>query len=588
MRIPASSSFCLVLLACVRNEPTAPIAEPAPLTEPIPDLGEGARAKDESHGAGSAGILGALEDHSAAFPEFSSGMGGLIGTEGTQVGTGGLGSQGSGLGAGGIEGQPLGGLRVGSGKGGYGSGRFGQPLREALGTEHYTNPGIHGPVLTESDPLSTFSIDVDTASFAIARRYLEGNQLPPVDSVRVEEFINAQDFVYGAPHGDAPFAVNMEATPSPIEANHHVLRVGVKAAEPPTERLPVHLTFLVDVSCSMAATDKLPLAQKALHHLVDNLEPEDRVAVVTYAGNTAVTLHPTTVEDRDLIHDAIRSLRQGGGTSMDNGMHLAYGLALEHLAPGTENRVIVLSDGDANIGRTSHVSILKSLEGYADQGISLSTIGFGRGNYRDTLMEQLANKGDGNYFYIDRLEEAQKVFGEKLLGTLQTVARDVKIQVDFNPDAVQSYRLIGYENREIADADFRKDAVDAGEIGAGHTVTALYDLVLKDQPDGPLATVRMRSKPPGPDAPAVERYTELPSDAIHTEFAAASRDFRIAWTAATFAELLRGSPYVSEFSYSTLAETGRRARRSADDDALIELIETADRLGTDTRVSTGD
>jgi len=310
---------------------------------------------------------------------------------------------------------------------------------------------------------------------------------------------------------------------------------------PPTERPPAHLTFLVDTSGSMGSPNKLPLA--------------------------------------------IDSLRTGGGTAMGAGMDLAYQMASDMYLHGHENRVIVLSDGDANIGRTSHDQILASIQQYAEEGITLTTVGFGMGNYKDTLMEQLANQGDGNYFYVDRIGEAKRIFGTGLAGTLQTIAKDVKIQVAFDPGTVRAYRLIGYENREIADDDFRNDAVDAGEIGSGHAVTALYELTLRDVARRhqriPVATVHVRAKEPGPDGPA--REWETPYFATHRaeRFSDADSDLKIAWVAAAFAEKLRGSPHVAELSWPALVASARRAQRGveADTDLLENIIRAAQLSG---------
>ncbi len=450
-------------------------------------------------------------------------------------------------------------------------------------TEGYTHYGVNPMTLSTRDRLSTFSIDVDTASYSIARRKLQSGQLPPTSSVRVEEFVNAQDYGYTAPTGDAPFAVYLEAAPNPFQDGRHVLRVGVKGAEIDSDdRAPVHLTFLVDVSGSMSSHDKLGLAKRSLHELVENLQPQDTVALATYAGHVARVLDPMPVTSSNsrTIHRAIDRLESGGGTGMSSGVDLAYELASSSFVKGEENRVIVLSDGDANIGPSSHTEILRQIKGYSERGITLSTIGFGMGNYKDVMMEQLANNGDGNYFYIDSMAEAQEVFGEDLSGTLQVIAKDVKIQVEFNPEAVYSYRLIGYENRDIADRDFRNDRVDAGEIGAGHTVTALYDVVLADGGEAELATVRLRNKQPGADSPAVEWSTPFPSELLHSGYATAGSDLRLAYGAATFAELLRGSPYGAEVTYSQLYELVADASRRghAEDAELLALIATAGQL----------
>jgi len=475
------------------------------------------------------------------------------------------------------------GVAVGSSQGGNpnigGAAQDGQTII-VRAAEKSVNYGVNPDVLTGRDALSTFSIDVDTASYALARSSLNRGFLPDPASVRVEEFVNAQDYDYRPPVDGSPFTVLMDAAPNPVRSGHQLLRVAIQAQAPQIDRLPVHLTFLVDTSGSMQSRDKLFLAQRSLHFLVDQLGPEDRVALVTYAGSSRVVLEPTSAYDKARIHEAIDSLTSGGGTAMGSGMHLAYDLALETLVPGTENRVIVLSDGDANIGRTSHEDILSSLEGYAKRGISLSTVGYGRGNYNDTLMEQLADHGDGNYYYIDDFAEARKVFGEHLSGTLRTVARDVKVQVEFSEEAVISYRLLGYENRDIADADFRADPVDAGELGSGHGVTALYDVILVDRPKGDLATVRVRSKPPGVDAPAVEGEWSLSSRALHSEYPDASRDLRLAFSAALFAERLRGSPYAVEVSYVQIAKFAGEARA---EDGLVELIERAGELSGESR-----
>ena len=455
------------------------------------------------------------------------------------------------------------------------------PPRDVVSnSEDYEDYGVNGFVLSSSDNQSTFSVDVDTASYAIARSKIQSSRLPPEAAVRVEEFVNAFDYNYAQPKS-GPFDVHMEAAPHPFVANHHVLRVGVQGRALRGERKPVHLTFLVDVSGSMSSPNKLGLAQKALHHLVDNLGPEDTVALATYAGSDRIVLQPTYTTRKAKIHAAIDGLRSGGGTAMNSGMEAAYKLAKDNYLPSVENRVIVLSDGDANIGRSSQDEILKTIKRYANEGITLTTVGLGMGNYKDVMMEQLANKGDGNYYYLDSYKEAQKVFGEDLSGTIETIARDVKIQVEFDPEAVRSYRLVGYENRDIADKDFRKDEVDAGEVGSGHQVTALYEVVLADnvKDKAALATLRMRAKPPGPDAPAKEYSWSVPVDALGGEFEEAGPDTRMAWTVATFAEKLRGSPYASEVSWGQIAQMARDANQGTEDHTeLIDLIDRASQL----------
>ncbi|MFT5586769.1 MAG: Ca-activated chloride channel family protein [Cognaticolwellia sp.] len=558
-----------------------------------------------------------MDEGGALRSKESVSLNGLVGSE---LGTGGLGTRGSGLGGGGTA-EGIGGLGTkgrGTGTGsvagapatygartpertsksGYSVGAMVLGARGTLtpdpvvaavdvaeNTEGYVNYGTNDMTLVEGDRFSTFAVDVDTASYAMARRKLNEGLLPDHASVRVEEFVNAMDYAYKAPAqgSDAPFAVFMEAAPSPWEPSHHVMRVAVQGMEL-TERPPVHLTFLVDTSGSMSQADKLPLAQEALMELVEGLGPQDTVALGTYAGSTQMILGPTSASQGSTINAAIAQLRSGGGTAMSNGMEMAYQMASESYVHGHENRVIVLSDGDANIGRTSHEEILRTVQHHAEEGITLTTVGFGMGNYQDAMMEQLANKGDGNYFYVDTAKEARKVFGEDLAGTLVTIAKDVKIQVEFNPDAVIGYRLLGYENRDIADKDFRNDRVDAGEIGSGHAVTALYDVVLRDgAEDMELATVRLRAKKPGPDSVAKEWATTFSPAHMHSEIGDASADLRLAVAVASFAELLRGSPYAAELRYSDVLKLAQGAtlRGVAEHTELLSMIEKAALLAGD-------
>lgn len=457
------------------------------------------------------------------------------------------------------------------------------------GTEDYTDYGVNPYTMVVDDALSTFSIDVDTASYAIARKKIEAGALPPLEGVRVEEFINYLDYGYTGPSqaSEAPFAVHMAAMPDPFRDNRHILRVGVQAKEVSRdEREPVHLTFLVDVSGSMSSPDKLPLAQQSMHMLVDSLREDDTVALATYAGRVARILEPTSAGNKRAIHDAISSLQSGGSTGMSSGIDLAYEMAWESFEKGHENRVIVLSDGDANVGRTSWDEMLSQIKGYADRGVTLSTIGLGMGNYKDTLMEQLSNKGDGNNFYIDDADQARRVFVEDLGGTMVTVARDVKIQVEFNEESVLAYRLLGYENRDIADKDFRNDKVDAGEVGSGHNVTALYEVILAEGYDRELATVRLRWEQPGADVDqggsgGRERaYTFRDRDLAET-VSMAPRTLRMAYATATFAEILRHSPAAQELSMDELIAFAKASKRPGEDDdaEVVALMEKARALG---------
>jgi Ca-activated chloride channel family protein len=315
--------------------------------------------------------------------------------------------------------------------------------------------------------------------------------------------------------------------------------------------------------------------------LVDGLREDDTVGICTYAGRVAAILQPTSAGNKRAIHDAIEGLESGGSTAMSAGIDIAYEMAWNSFREGQENRVIVLSDGDANVGNTSWEVMLQNIKGYADRGVTLSTVGFGMGNYKDTLMEQLANKGDGNNYYVDGRDQAQRLFVEDLGGTLLTIARDVKIQVEFNPESVYSYRLVGYENRDIADKDFRNDRVDAGEVGAGTNVTALYDVILRDGYTRELATVRLRWEAPGADKAATERAFRFSHTALKETSYLTSRSTRIAYSAAIFAEILRHSPSAAEISLERLAQFATQAARPGekDDMELVELIRRADALG---------
>ncbi len=449
----------------------------------------------------------------------------------------------------------------------------------AVNSEQYVDHGVRQWQDPDEDHLSTFSVDVDTASYTIARRKLKQGRLPPPASVRTEEFINYFEYDYAPPTGPQPFAVHMEAAPSPFEPKLHLLRIGIKGEEAKGEkRKPVHLTFLVDSSGSMRSRDKIGLLKRSLRFLVDQLQEGDTVALCTYAGSVHKVLDPTGMQRRDEIQAAIAGLDAGGSTAMASGLQLAYQLAYANIEGDAVNRVIVCSDGDANVGRTEHGPMLKSIRHYAEEGVTLSTIGFGMGNYKDHRMEQLADKGNGNYYYIDTFSEAKKVFGKQLMGTLQVIAKDVKIQVDFDSGLVEKYRLVGYENRDIADRDFRDDRVDAGEIGAGHTVTALYELELAE-PRSRFCTVRIRWKKPKGVRADEKAYPFAPGD-MKAEFAQSSRDFRRAVAAAALAENLRHSPFTESWTIEKAQQLARQAlsRESKLELGLIELIDTSARL----------
>ncbi len=329
---------------------------------------------------------------------------------------------------------------------------------------------------TSRAPLSTFSIDVDTASYANVRRYLNDGQLPPKDAVRIEELINYFQYDYPQPIGDVPFSVNTEVATCAWKAKHKIVSIGLQGKKVSLDNVPPsNLVFLLDVSGSMNDPRKLPLLKDALRILVNQLSTKDRVAIVVYAGGSGLVLPSTN--NRGEILNALNNLEAGGSTNGGQGIQLAYKVALDNFIQGGNNRVILATDGDFNVGLTNDNDLVKLVEDKRRSGVFLSVLGFGTGNTNDSMMEKLADKGNGNYAYIDSQEEARKALGEQAAGTLYTIAKDVKIQIEFNPAKVAGYRLIGYENRLLADKDFNDDKKDAGEIGAGHSVTALYEII---------------------------------------------------------------------------------------------------------------
>lgn len=332
--------------------------------------------------------------------------------------------------------------------------------------------------LVSKDPLSTFSVDVDRASYSIVRKYLTTNQLPPQDAVRVEEMINYFRYDHPQPHGSDPVTIFTDMTDCPWNLKHKIVQIALKAKDIKKDHLPPsNLVFLIDVSGSMDQPDKLPLVQQAFRLLVGQLRPQDRVAIVVYAGAAGLVLPSTSGLDKAAILGAIDRLEAGGSTAGAAGINLAYNIAKENFLKNGNNRVILATDGDFNVGVSSDAELIRLIELKRNDGIFLTVLGFGDGNYQDNKMEQLADKGNGNYSYCDNLMEAQKVFVAEIGGTLNTVAKDVKLQIEFNPKHVQAYRLIGYENRKLENEDFNNDKKDAGDMGAGHEVTALYEIV---------------------------------------------------------------------------------------------------------------
>ncbi len=447
-----------------------------------------------------------------------------------------------------------------------------------------------------SQPLSTFSIDVDTASYAKTRMYLMKNHLlPPPDAVRIEELVNYFVYDYQGPRGEAPFSTEVEVARCPWKPNHLLAKIGVQAARLDIDaRPPSNLVFLLDVSGSMNHPDKLPLLKRGMKMLVDQLNENDRVAIVVYAGAAGLVLDATSGDQKQTILDAFSALKAGGSTNGGKGVQLAYRVALEHFIPGGVNRVLLCTDGDFNVGVTSPGELIRFAEKQARGGVRLSVLGFGMGNHNDSLLEQLSNKADGNYAFIDDDQEARKVLVEQLSGTLVTVAKDVKIQVEFNPAQVAAYRLIGYENRLLHAEDFNDDQKDAGEIGAGLSVTALYEIVpvgaktdvkaghvdpLKYQSrpapsdtaqSSELFTVKLRYKQPQSDA---SQLISLPVENHTTPFAAASPDFKFAAAVAAFGMLLRESAYCGQATWESVLQLAREGSQQKSDAYRAEFIE---------------
>ncbi|WP_375739617.1 von Willebrand factor type A domain-containing protein [Pseudomonas boanensis] len=462
--------------------------------------------------------------------------------------------------------------------------------------QHLANNPVHA---VASDPVSTFSIDVDTGSYANVRRFLNGGQMPPDDAVRLEELVNYFPYHYPLPEGDVPFGIGIEVAQTPWNPQSCLLRVAIKASDRQVEQLPpANLVFLVDVSGSMDRREGLPMVQGTLKLLVDQLRPQDRVSLVTYAGEARVVLASTSGSDKAKIRLAIDQLSAGGSTAGESGIQLAYAEAQKGLLKDGINRILLATDGDFNVGISDFETLKQLAADRRKTGVSLTTLGFGVDNYNERLMEQLADAGDGNYAYIDNLREARKVVVDQLSSTLAVVARDVKLQLEFNPAQVSEYRLLGYENRALKREDFSNDKVDAGEIGAGHTVTALYEIVpvggkgwleplryqKATQPEGragELAWLRIRYKTPGAEqSTLLER--PIPAGAV-AKLGEASEDLRFAAAVAAFAQQLKGGQYTGAF---TMADSAGLARGARGDDRFglrgefIQLVELAQSLHT--------
>ncbi|MBQ8175658.1 MAG: VWA domain-containing protein [Oscillospiraceae bacterium] len=467
---------------------------------------------------------------------------------------------------------------------------------EYYNTEEYNEIIENGYKSVAANPLSTFSVDVDTASYANVRRMIEyGDYINP-DAVRIEEFINYFDYDYSEPTTNDPFSVNVEMSDCPWNEETKLMLVGLKAEDiKKSEREPLNLVFLIDVSGSMFSEDKLPLVQKAFTMLTETLTEDDRISIVTYAGDEKVVLKGTSGEDKDKIIDAINSLEAGGSTYGEAGINRAYDLAEKYFIDGGNNRVILATDGDLNVGLSSEEELTELIEEKRESGVFLSVLGFGTGNVKDDRMEALADHGNGNYSYIDSEMEAKKVLVEEMAGTLYTVAKDVKIQVEFNPVNVSGYRLIGYENRALADKDFHDDTKDAGEIGAGHTVTALYEIVLNESgtsiPEAELKyqqntstgnknellTVSLRYKEPDEDE---SKLLAVPvTDEVYTKKMPENLTFAAA--VAEFGMVLRNSEFKGSASCEQILELLEDYDYRSDDykTEFVYLVRTMDKRG---------
>jgi len=418
------------------------------------------------------------------------------------------------------------------------------PIFKAVGLNPFVN--------VNQNAFSTFSMDVDTASYTLARNYMLKGFLPPAESVRTEDFINFFDYAYKPPT-DKLFAIYTDCAPTPFQRGLHLLKIGVEGKRlAHDEKRHAVLTFVIDTSGSMSEPDRLGLIQKSLRLLIDQLDPADSVAIVQYDSHARLVLDRTMVTDKKAILAALDGLQTSGSTNLEEGMREAYKLASRRFVPGAANRILLLSDGAANIGSTSASDILAQVESSRKQGIYCSVFGFGIGTYNDDMLKTLASKGNGTYAFIDSMDEAKRVFVEQLAGTLNVIAADAKIQIEFNPERVKRYRQIGYEERQLKKEQFRDDTVDAGEVGSGQSVTALYELELDGQKEGPIGTVRVRYRNTGTGK--IEEFARPISQSdISRTFEATDVRFKLAAAVAEFSEILRGSDFAKGSSYKDVA-----------------------------------
>jgi len=467
------------------------------------------------------------------------------------------------------------------------------PNGEDVDAMFFKNYGVNPFIDTEDDHLSTFATDVDTGSYTVCRGYLQDGHLPPDEAVRVEEFVNYFDYGYAAPQEDV-FAVYAAAAPWKFgegRKNSYLLRLALKAQQISEEnRKGAILTFVIDVSGSMNRENRLGLVKKCLRMLVKKLRPEDRIGIAVYGSRGRKVMGHKGLDEKNEILATIESLGAGGSTYAEEGIRIGYEMAEKAYKKGYINRVILCSDGVANVGQTGADDILEVIKKKAEKGVTLSSLGFGMGNYNDVLLERLGDKGNGYYAYIDTIAEAKRLFEENLTGTLQVVARDVKVQVDFNPDVVRSYRLIGYENRDVPDDKFRDDKYDGGEVGAGHSVTALYELKLWPGKSGTAATTFVRYK--DPDTRAVTEFkSSIGTSQLNESFDESSDEFALAATVGEFAEILRKSYWAKGAKLDTVLERAQklsdRFKADADVIELVDLISKAGNLMADVQENSG-
>lgn len=468
---------------------------------------------------------------------------------------------------------------------------------QPLHTEDYSAITENRFLSPLNEPLSTFSIDVDAASYSNVRRFVQNGNLPPKDAVRIEEMVNYFEYDYPAATGEHPFSVISEMGPSPWAPQHRLLHIGMKAKQIPSGNLPPsNFVFLIDVSGSMSASNKLPLLKSAFKLLVDQLRPNDKVSIVVYAGAAGLVLPSTKGSNKPKIKEAFDQLQAGGSTAGGAGIKLAYKIARENFVQQGNNRVILATDGDFNIGASSDAEMVRLIEKERESGVFLTVLGFGMGNYKDNKMQQLANKGNGNHAYIDNLQEAKKVLVNEFGATMYTVAKDVKLQIEFNPNKVQAYRLIGYENRMLNNEDFNDDTKDAGELGAGHTVTAIYEIIptgvktdwlakvddLKYQSTNQTAStesrewchVKMRYKKPDGVSSKLLEQSIVPVAKVDKT----SDNFRWSAAVAGFGLSLRNSPFKGDVNYTMIRELAKSAKGEDPNGYRKEFINLVDQV----------